>query len=142
MQAQGRDFGLFVMEQTARLRFNRGLLLNAGALLLAEYGYDFFVFHDVDTLPTEAGAVPYDYPSGAPSAAPRPIAIVSATCTGLTLLLAHAGQAPLHLTPPGIHPKVRYEVRHFSLRLRMFPGTCGSARRLQFLLNRRTFLAG
>jgi len=70
LQAQGRDFTIFVLEQSPQaLRFNRGMLLNAGVALLAGSSYDYFVFHDVDTTPTEAGGLPYDYPYGAP--APR-----------------------------------------------------------------------
>ncbi len=38
---------------------------------------------DVDTLPTLKGNISYEYPLGA---------------------------SPLHLTPPGIHPKVSFEV--------------------------------
>ena len=53
MQAQGRDFGIFVIEQSPKNKFNRGALLNAGVLLLAGSGYDHFCFHDVDTIPTE-----------------------------------------------------------------------------------------
>lgn len=63
-QAQGRAFGIFVMEQSAGLRFNRGMLLNSGVALLKGSDYDYFVFHDVDTVPTETGAIPYDYPYG------------------------------------------------------------------------------
>lgn len=66
MQAQGRDFGIFVLEQSAGLRFNRGMLLNSGVALLMGSDYDYFVFHDVDTVPTETGAIPYDYPYGKP----------------------------------------------------------------------------
>ena len=84
MQAQGRDFDLFVLEQSPGLRFNRGALLNAGALLLAGSRYDHFVFHDVDTLPQLKANIGYSFPSGA---------------------------RPLHMTPQGIHPRVNYEVR-------------------------------
>ena len=64
VQAQGREFTIFVLEQSPTLRFNRGMLLNAGVALLAGSSYDYFVFHDVDTTPTEVGALPYDYPYG------------------------------------------------------------------------------
>ena len=40
------------------------MLLNSGVALLAGSDYDYFVFHDVDTVPTETGAIPYDYPYG------------------------------------------------------------------------------
>lgn len=83
LQRQQRDFTVFILEQTAELRFNRGALLNAGFLLLGGSDYDHFAFQDVDTIPTEAGNIQYEYPAGA---------------------------APLHLTPNGIHPNARYEV--------------------------------
>ncbi len=38
------------LNQAPGLHFNRGALLNAGALLLAGSEYDCFVFHDVDTV--------------------------------------------------------------------------------------------
>ncbi|KAK9865177.1 hypothetical protein WJX84_007285 [Apatococcus fuscideae] len=82
LQNQARDFGIFIIEQTPELRFNRGALLNAGFLLLAGSDYDYFAFQDVDTVPTEAGNIQYEYPSG---------------------------MVPLHLTPVGIHPNARYE---------------------------------
>lgn len=44
------DADIFVLEQAPGLHFNRGALLNAGAMLLAGSGYDCFVFHDVDTV--------------------------------------------------------------------------------------------
>ena len=85
LQAQGRHFDIFVMQQTPGLHFNRGALLNAGVLLLQASEYDYFVMHDVDTIPTEAGNMPYAFPEG---------------------------QSPMHLTPPGLHPKgIRYQVR-------------------------------
>ena len=83
VQAQGREHTFLIMEQSSHLRFNRGALLNVGVLFLSGSNFDYFAFHDVDTIPTERGDVQYSYPSG---------------------------QAPLHLTPPGIHPNVRYEV--------------------------------
>ena len=83
VQAQGREFDIIVLQQSPGLRFNRGALLNAGALLLAGSRYDHFVFHDVDTLPQLKANLPYTFPSGA---------------------------KPLHLTPQGIHPRVNYEV--------------------------------
>ena len=57
LQEQGRRFNIFVLQQSPRLRFNRGALLNAGALLLAGSEYDHFIFHDVDTLPQLRGNV-------------------------------------------------------------------------------------
>ena len=83
VQAQGREHTFLILEQSPRLRFNRGALLNVGVLFLSGSDFDYFAFHDVDTIPTEQGNIQYSYPSG---------------------------RAPLHLTPPGIHPNVRYEV--------------------------------
>lgn len=84
LQAQGRLFDVFVIQQSEGLLFNRGALLNAGVLLLQASTYDYFVFHDVDTIPSEAGNIPYEFPGGL---------------------------VPLHLTPYEIHPKgIRYEV--------------------------------
>ena len=63
-----------------RYYFNRGALFNAAALLLEGTDYDHYAFHDVDTVCGEQ-AIPYTYP---------------------------AGVAPLHLTPPGLHPRDDY----------------------------------
>lgn len=64
-----------------RYFFNRGALLNAGAALLGGTDYDFYAFHDVDTICGSGPMVQYAYPSGVP---------------------------PLHLTPPGLHPRDDY----------------------------------
>lgn len=83
LKAQGQQHDVFVIEQSPLLHFNRGALLNAGVLLLQASEYDYFIFHDVDTIPTEAGNISYAFPDG-----PR----------------------PMHLTPPEIHPKnIRYQ---------------------------------
>ena len=63
-----------------RYYFNRGALFNAGALLLEGTDYDHYAFHDVDTVCGQQ-PVPYAYPAGA---------------------------VPLHLTPPGLHPRDDY----------------------------------
>jgi len=84
LQAQGRSFTVFVIEQSAQYLFNRGALLNIGFQLLEGSDYDYFAFQDVDTIPTDRGNVQYSYPAGA---------------------------APLHLTPYGIHPTANFEVR-------------------------------
>ena len=77
------------LEQSAHLRFNRGALLNAGVLLMSGLDYDYFVFNDVDTVPAKGSGVHYAFPEGI---------------------------LPLHVTPPGLHPKysdneVRYTPR-------------------------------
>lgn len=77
----GADASMFVLEQAAGLHFNRGALLNAGFLLLAGSGYDCFVIHDVDTVCGPRESVAYRCPSG---------------------------DRPLHLTPPGLHPRDNY----------------------------------
>jgi hypothetical protein len=63
--------------------FNRGALLNAGALLLEGSSYEYYALQDVDTVPKDGSGVRYSYPRG---------------------------PVPLHLTPFGIHPKANYEV--------------------------------
>lgn len=84
LERQHRDFDIFVLEQGDGYLFNRGALLNAGVLLLQGSAYDHFVFQDVDTIPLdrETGGVQYRYPRG---------------------------EAPLHLSPFGMHPKASYE---------------------------------
>lgn len=82
LRSQGRVFDIFILQQSRRLRFNRGLLFNAGFLLLDGSDYDHFCIHDVDTLPTREGSIPYSYP---------------------------AGKAPYHLVPAGIHPWETFE---------------------------------
>lgn len=67
-----------LLEQSAHLRFNRGALLNAGVLLMSGLDYDYFVFNDVDTVPAKGSGVHYEFPEGI---------------------------RPLHVTPPGLHPK-------------------------------------
>ena len=84
MQAQGRSFTIFIIEQSRQFLFNRGALLNVGFQLLQGSDYDHFAFHDVDTLPTERGHIQYTYP---------------------------AGIAPLHLSPFGFHPAANFVVR-------------------------------
>eukprot|EP00208_Stichococcus_sp_RCC1054_P000423 CAMPEP_0206140268 /NCGR_PEP_ID=MMETSP1473-20131121/8849_1 /ASSEMBLY_ACC=CAM_ASM_001109 /TAXON_ID=1461547 /ORGANISM="Stichococcus sp, Strain RCC1054" /LENGTH=205 /DNA_ID=CAMNT_0053534361 /DNA_START=401 /DNA_END=1018 /DNA_ORIENTATION=- len=66
------------MEQAPGLHFNRGALLNAAALFLVDSSYDCLVFHDVDTVCSSNDNVAYRCPKGV---------------------------APLHLTPPGLHPR-------------------------------------
>lgn len=76
------DASIFIIEQAPGMHFNRGALLNVGALILAGSSYDCLVFHDVDTVCTSAfNIVAYSCPSG---------------------------RTPLHLTPPGLHPRDDY----------------------------------
>ncbi len=50
----GHDYNIFVVEQTNDGRkFNRGQLLNIGFKYALKQGYDNFIFHDVDLLPSE-----------------------------------------------------------------------------------------
>ena len=71
---------LTALTAACRYYFNRGALFNAGALLLEGTAYDHYAFHDVDTVCGEQ-PIPYSYP---------------------------AGEVPLHLTPPGLHPRDDY----------------------------------
>lgn len=82
LERQGRAHDVFVVEQADGYLFNRGLLLNAAALLLQGSSYDHFCFQDVDTIPLDKGNIQYSFPKG---------------------------DAPLHLTPNQIHPKSNFE---------------------------------
>ena len=65
------------MREEDEYRFNRGWLLNAGiAAARLTDGCDYFALHDIDLLPVDP-RLPY----GAPPS-----------------------EAPVHLSPPGIHP--------------------------------------
>jgi hypothetical protein len=49
----GEDYKIFVITQTNdRRKFNRGQLLNVGFIIAEDEGYDTFIFHDVDLLPS------------------------------------------------------------------------------------------
>lgn len=89
-QAEKVNFDIIILEQSPNYRFNRGLLLNAGVLLTHSLDHDYYVFNDVDTVPAKGSGIHYTYPEGA---------------------------RPLHITPPGMHPKYAHaEVRRsFSL---------------------------
>ena len=50
----GETYKIFVIEQSNDgLKFNRGQLLNAGFQIADEGGFDIFIFHDVDLLPSK-----------------------------------------------------------------------------------------
>ena len=83
-QAEHVNFDIFILEQSPNFRFNRGALLNAGVLLTSSLDHDYYIFNDVDTVPAEGSGVHYDYPEG---------------------------DRPLHVTPPGQHPKYAHNVR-------------------------------
>ncbi|KAG8190279.1 hypothetical protein JTE90_025792 [Oedothorax gibbosus] len=52
LQAQQLDYGIFVIEQSEKHKFNRGKLFNIGFLeALKEPDFCCFIFHDVDILP-------------------------------------------------------------------------------------------
>ncbi|KAK9840809.1 hypothetical protein WJX81_006295 [Elliptochloris bilobata] len=72
------NFDIVVLEQSPRFRFNRGALLNAGVLLMSSLDHDYFVFNDADTVPAKDSGIHYAFPEG---------------------------DLPLHVTPPGLHPK-------------------------------------
>ena len=52
------DYVLIIVEQDNATAFNRGKLLNIGALRAKELGCDYIVFHDIDMLPED---VDYSY---------------------------------------------------------------------------------
>ena len=129
MQGQNCSFDIFVLQQSPRLRFNRGALLNAGVLLLAGGQYSHFVFHDVVStscrvLLGPAHAQMVCHASGWSCQAQTAFAYADkSTYTAFVqdtlpvprgnLPYAHpAGDRPLHLTGPGLHPRVNYEVLH------------------------------
>ena len=51
LTSKGIDFEIIIAEQMDEESFNRGALLNAGALQAMELGCDYLVFHDVDLIP-------------------------------------------------------------------------------------------
>ena len=57
---KGIDYVLIIVEQDDKTAFNRGKLLNIGALRAKELGCDYIVFHDVDMIPQD---VDYSYES-------------------------------------------------------------------------------
>jgi N-terminal region of glycosyl transferase group 7 len=87
----GADASIFVLEQAPGLHFNRGALLNAGALLLAGSGYDCFVFHDVDTVCGSHEAVSEPIPVICHIASSR-----RCTLTGIWLLVSVPAGTALH----------------------------------------------
>jgi hypothetical protein len=54
-QKNGGQFEVFVIEQLPKGKFNRGILLNAGFAIASNMGqYDRYIFHDVDSYPTQS----------------------------------------------------------------------------------------
>ncbi|XP_068229674.1 beta-1,4-N-acetylgalactosaminyltransferase bre-4-like [Palaemon carinicauda] len=54
LQRQQIEYSIFIVEQTGNDPFNRGFLMNVGAIeALKRYKIDCFVFHDVDLLPED-----------------------------------------------------------------------------------------
>ncbi|XP_064120452.1 beta-1,4-N-acetylgalactosaminyltransferase bre-4-like [Macrobrachium nipponense] len=54
LQRQQLDFAIYIVEQAGNGTFNRGKLMNVGALeSLKLYSYDCFIFHDIDLLPED-----------------------------------------------------------------------------------------
>ncbi|XP_021355995.1 beta-1,4-galactosyltransferase 1-like isoform X2 [Mizuhopecten yessoensis] len=52
LQKQQLDYGIFVTELAPQIDFNKALAMNIGFLEAAKkYGYDCFIFHDVDLIP-------------------------------------------------------------------------------------------
>ena len=59
LDATDIDYVLIIVEQDNALSFNRGKLLNIGAIRAKELGCDYIVLHDIDMLPVN---VDYSYP--------------------------------------------------------------------------------
>ncbi|GIX71605.1 beta-1,4-N-acetylgalactosaminyltransferase bre-4 [Caerostris extrusa] len=54
LQRQQLDYGIYVIEETADMKFNRAMLMNIGYVeALKQYEYDCFIFHDVDLIPED-----------------------------------------------------------------------------------------
>lgn len=54
LQRQQLDYGIYVIEEAADMKFNRAMLMNIGyAEALKQYDYDCFIFHDVDLIPED-----------------------------------------------------------------------------------------
>jgi hypothetical protein len=51
LKLQDIEFQIFILDQSADTNFNRGLLVNAGVLMLEGSDFDHFCIHDADTLP-------------------------------------------------------------------------------------------
>lgn len=58
LDGKGIDYVLIIVEQDDATAFNRGKLLNVGALRAKELGCDYVVFHDIDMIPVD---VDYSY---------------------------------------------------------------------------------
>ena len=50
-----------MIEQANTQKFNRGILLNIGFDLAKKKNYDYYIFHDVDSLPDEELMNLYSY---------------------------------------------------------------------------------
>ena len=57
----GREFHLFVIEQTDGALFNKGALFNAGCIIALSEKSDYMVLHDIDQFP-ESPANTYEFP--------------------------------------------------------------------------------
>jgi len=65
-QRQQIDYRIFVIEQTPKEKFNRGLLMNIGFVEANKIdNFDCFVFHDVDLVPEDDRNI-YECPSNGP----------------------------------------------------------------------------
>lgn len=80
LHAQGiKDFQIYVINQSAKYRFNRGALINVGYLLSKNWS-DYIAIHDVDLIPLNKNLT-YTYPE----------------------------RGPYHLSAPNYHPQYNYE---------------------------------
>ncbi|XP_042913363.1 beta-1,4-N-acetylgalactosaminyltransferase bre-4-like [Parasteatoda tepidariorum] len=54
LQRQQLDYGIYIIEETANMKFNRAMLMNIGYVEASkQYPYDCFIFHDVDLIPED-----------------------------------------------------------------------------------------
>ncbi|KNC86034.1 hypothetical protein SARC_01793 [Sphaeroforma arctica JP610] len=79
LKAQGVDHEYFITNQLDDWRFNRGSLLNIGAIMSGAFDCDYIALHDVDLLPNQI-ELNYRFPE----------------------------KGPYHVAAPGLHPKYKF----------------------------------
>lgn len=82
LEDKGIDYDIIIVEQDDATAFNRGKLLNIGALRAKELGCDYIIFHDVDMLPVD---VDYSY-------SPEPVHLATNFITGDSQVGVHFDQ--------------------------------------------------
>lgn len=54
LQRQQLDYGIYVIEESGKTKFNRAMLMNIGFVEASkDYDYDCFIYHDVDLIPED-----------------------------------------------------------------------------------------